>query len=285
MPTSPLISGDALADDLDDARLRILDATVVLQAPGPDMPVAARSGRPGFDAAHLPGAAFADLLHDLADPDAPQPFGLPGTERFAERIGRLGIGPDSRVVVYDQGSTMWATRLWWLLRYFGLDDVQVLDGGLPAWCAADLPISTDAATYPAAAFVGRARHELLADRDDIGAAITTDGEALVNMLPSQAFRGDVAPAFCARPGRIPGSTNVPYNELLDPQTGRFRAVEELDRLLAPDAGRPTILYCGSGISATIGALARELVGRPPARLYDGSLAEWTADPQRPVEVG
>jgi thiosulfate/3-mercaptopyruvate sulfurtransferase len=285
MPTSPLISGDALADDLDDARLRILDATVVLEAPEPETPVAARSGRRRFDAAHLPGAAFADILHDLADPDAPQPFGLPSPERFADGIGGVGVAPDSRVVVYDQGATMWATRLWWLLRYFGLDDVQVLDGGLPAWCAADLPISTDASTYPAAAFVARPRHELLADEEVIAAAITAGTDALVNTLPSGTFRGDVAPAFCARPGRIPASTNVPYGELLDPETGRFRAVEELDRLLGSDAGRPTILYCGSGISATIGALARELAGRPPARLYDGSLAEWTANSERPVEVG
>ncbi|HST40668.1 MAG TPA: rhodanese-like domain-containing protein, partial [Conexibacter sp.] len=141
-----LIDAAALDAHRDEPGLLIFDATVLLQRPPEGGPYEVLSGRAGYDAGHVPGAAFADLAGALSDPDAPRSFTLPSAERFAAAAGALGIGPDSHVVVYAQEATMWATRLWWLLRYFGFDAVSVLDGGLPAWTAAGLPLSTEATT-------------------------------------------------------------------------------------------------------------------------------------------
>jgi thiosulfate/3-mercaptopyruvate sulfurtransferase len=158
-----LIDATTLTARLDDPAVLILDATVVLDRPPQGGPYTPVSGRAAYEREHLPGAGFADLIDELADPSAPFPFALPAPQRFTANAGRLGIGEGVHVVAYAQDSPMWATRLWWLLRYFGFDDVSVLDGGLPAWRAARLPL-TGAPAPPRApqTFTARPRPELLA---------------------------------------------------------------------------------------------------------------------------
>ncbi len=282
----PLVSPSDLAAVLDDPRLRVFDTTVVLDRPtggGPYTPV---SRRDRYREGHVPRAAFADLVGDLVDPDARFPFALPTPERFTERAGALGIGAGVHVVAYAQESPMWATRLWWLLRYFGFDAVSVLDGGIDAWTAAGLPVEPGEATHPAATFVPRVRPELLATRADVEAIVAEGGGCLLNALPPRVFRGE-GPSSYSRPGRIPGSVNVPSAALLDEAGAGFRPVDEIARALeagSVPADQPLVAYCGGGISATVDLFALSLVGRDDARLYDGSLTEWTADPALPVEV-
>lgn len=181
------------------------------------------SGRPAYERAHIPGAAFADIPGELWDPESPLPFTLPPAERFAAAAGRLGIGPGTHVVVYAQDTPMWATRLWWQLRFFGFDDVSVLDGGLPAWRAAGRAVEPGDISYPLAEFVAEPRPEWLATRVDVEAVVAAgDGSAcLVNALTPPSFRGE-GPSSYSRPGRIPGSVNAPWTELIDPDTNRFR---------------------------------------------------------------
>jgi thiosulfate/3-mercaptopyruvate sulfurtransferase len=268
--------------------LLILDATVVLQRPPEGGPYEVLSGRAGYDAGHIPGAAFADLAGALSDPDAPHPFTLPSAERFAAAAGALGIGPGQHVVVYAQASAMWATRLWWLLRYFGFDAVSVLDGGLPAWRGAGLPLETEATAYPAAEFLATPRPELLATRADVEAIAAGEAPAcLVNALSPEVFRGE-GPSSYARPGRIPRSVSLPHATLVDPGSNRFRSLPQLREALGAAGARddePVVAYCGGGISATVDVFAFALAGRDDVRLYDGSLTEWTADPELPLEVG
>lgn len=286
-----LIAPEALAARLDEPALLAVDATVVLDRPpagGPYTPVPQRAE---YAAAHIPGAVFADLVGDLADAAARFPFAIPSPRQFAERAGALGIGDGVHVVAYAQDSPMWATRLWWLLRYFGHEAVSVLDGGLPAWRAAGLPV-TAAPTppRPAATFTARARPELLARRADVEAIVAAGDDApacLVNALSPAVFRGE-GPSSYSRPGRIPSSRNVPWAALIDPATNRFRDPEALAVALdgaGVAAGRPVVAYCGGGISATVDVFALGLIGRDDVRLYDGSLTEWTADPALPVERG
>lgn len=288
----PLVAPEDLAASLEDPRIRVFDTTVVLDRPAGGGPYTPRPQRDAYRAAHVPGAAFADLVDDLVAPDAPFPFSIPSPERFAERAGALGIGDDVHVVAYAHGeSPMWATRLWWLLRYFGLDAVSVLDGGLPAWKAAGLPVAagehSHAHAHPAASFTPRPRPELLATRADVEAIVADGGACLLNALQPRVFRGE-GPSSYSRAGRIPSSVNVPAAALLDDHTGRFLPADDLRAALAdrgvPD-DRPLVAYCGGGISATVDLFAVSLVGRDDAKLYDGSLTEWTADPNLPVEVG
>jgi thiosulfate/3-mercaptopyruvate sulfurtransferase len=284
----PLVSAPDLAAALDDPRIRVFDTTVVLDRPAGGGPYTPIPQREAYRKGHVPGAAFADLVDDLADADAPYPFALPTAERFAERAGALGIGEGTHVVVYAQESPMWATRLWWLLRYFGFDAVSVLDGGLEAWRNAGLPLAAGEQTHPPATFVpDRPRPELLATRADVEAVVADGGTCLLNALQPRVFRGE-GPSSYSRAGRIPGSVNVPAAALLDDQTGRFLPADALRAALAgggvPD-DQPLVAYCGGGISATVDLFALSLVGRDDAKLYDGSLTEWTADPALPVEVG
>lgn len=289
MPRLPaLIDATTLDAHRGDPALRIFDATVLLQRPPEGGPYEVVSGRAGYDAGHVPGAAFADVAGDLSDPASPFPFALPSAERFARAAGALGIGAEIHVVVYAQAAPMWATRLWWLLRYFGFDAVSVLDGGLPAWEAAGLPLSSEPTAYAPATFSARPRPELLATRADVEAIARGEvPTCLVNALPPEVFRGE-GPSSYSRPGRIPRSVSVPHATLVDPRTNRFHPLPRLREALdaagaAP--GQQVVAYCGGGISATVDLFAWALVGRDDVKLYDGSLTEWTADADLPVEVG
>lgn len=286
-PLPLLVSPEALHARLGDPGLIVLDASVTLVRPEGGGPYAVRSERAAYEREHVPGAGFADVAVELADPDAPFPLAWPSAARFAAGAGALGIGDGTHVVAYGQDSPMWATRLWFLLRAFGFDAVSVLDGGLPAWRAAGLPVESGPVSRPAAAFVARPRPELLAGRADVEAIAAGRAPAcLVNALPEATFLGE-GPSSYSRPGRIPRSTSLPYAHLLDPSTGRFRPVPEIDAALrgaGVDDG-PVVAYCGGGISATVDLFGLALTGRTDARLYDGSLTEWTADPSLPVEVG
>ncbi len=282
-----LIDAHALHRELEDGNLRIIDATAFLRREVADGPYTVESGRPGYEEVHIPGAVFADIPGDLSDPESPFRFTVPGPERFARAMGGLGVGTGTRVVAYAQESPMWASRLWWLLRYFGFDDVRVLDGGLPAWRRAGLPVSSALPMIERADFVARPRPELLATKDQVIAVVGGAPACLVNALTTRAFHGE-GTAY-SRPGRIPGSLSAPAHDLVDPDTGCFRPRQQLTSVLADvldvDPAVPVVAYCGGGISATVDIFVLSLLGRDDVRLYDGSLTEWSADPELPLEVG
>jgi thiosulfate/3-mercaptopyruvate sulfurtransferase len=284
-----LVDAPTLAARLGDPALRVFDATVELVRHEGGGPYTARSGAAEYEREHIAGAAFADIPGELSDPDSPFPFTLPSAERFADAAGRLGIGPGTHVVVYAQASPMWATRLWWLLRFFGFDAVSVLDGGLPAWRAAGLPLEQGPSTYEPASFRASPRTQWLARRSEIEQLVAAGDRStcLVNALTPPVFRGE-GPSSYSRPGRIPGSVNAPWTELIDPATNRFRPPAAIEHALKASGAlddTPVIAYCGGGISATVDLFALSLLGHDNARLYDGSLTEWTDDPALPVEVG
>jgi thiosulfate/3-mercaptopyruvate sulfurtransferase len=286
-PAGPLVTGDWLDARLGDPRLVVLDATVYLDPPtAPDRPYDPRSGRAEWEANHIPGSHFADILGELSDQAAPYPFMLPSPQHFAEAMGRLGVDERSFVVAYDGDSGMWATRLWWMLRVFGHDRAAVLDGSLTAWIADGRSVTADRAPDPApVTFSVRVRPELVANRDEVFSVIGDPGVLIVNTLSPELFRGELN--RYGRPGRIPGSVNVPARSLLAAD-GRFLPPDGLRARLA-DSGAleapRVIAYCGGGISATNGALALALLGRDDVAIYDGSLNEWAADPDLPLETG
>jgi thiosulfate/3-mercaptopyruvate sulfurtransferase len=280
-----LVPPEWLHEVLGDPALRVLDATVWLQLHPDGSEVTIESGRTAFEAGHIAGAGFADLI-ELSDPARPAWFMLPEPERFAAGMSALGVGPGAHVVAYDAADGTWATRLWWMLRVFGFDAVSVLDGGLTAWRAAGLPLSTETAAAAPARFEPRFRPELVATRADVEAIVRDGGACLVNALAPELFRGEV-PITPGRAGHIPGSVSVPQGDLVDPESNRFLPPERLlERFAAAGVleRERVVAYCGGAIAATFDAFALALLGRDDVAVYDGSLVEWTSDPDLPLDV-
>ena len=276
-----LVTPGWLHRHLDDPDLVVLDCGVFTK---PDDAGVFRneSGRPQYDAGHIPTAGFADLMVDLAEPDSDLEFALPTPASFCDAMGRLGVGDDSRVVLYDGFMSMWAARVWWMLRWVGFDRAAILDGGLAAWTAEGLPLSTDDADRPARHLTPRPRPELVADRDEVLAAIEDDSVCLLDVMPTEHYRGEES--MYARPGHIPGATNASVMELFD-ETGRFRSLDELATLFDQDPHDRIVTYCGGGISASATAFVLTRLGFTDVAVYTASLQEWAADDRYPMEVG
>ena len=253
-------------------------------------------GPPGierFREGHLPGAQFVDLDHDLAGPPgAGGRHPLPGAAAFEAAMRRAGVSDDRPVVAYDENDSTAAARAWWLLRYFGHPQVQVLDGGYQAWLAADQPIETGPAPAPAAGtFTARPGHLPLLDAD--GAARMAREGVLLDARAAERYRGETEPVDPVA-GHIPAAVSAPTAENVGPG-GRFLAAEALrDRFTrlgagAAEHGGPrgavtTGVYCGSGVTAAHEVLAMTIAGIPAA-LYAGSWSDWITDPARPVATG
>ncbi|MFO1427846.1 MAG: sulfurtransferase [Steroidobacteraceae bacterium] len=281
-----LISTAELEQRLGDPALRLLDTTVLMSAkPGGGTEI--RSGRAEYEAAHIPGAQFIDLITELSDRDDPRPFMMPPEPQFIAAMSRHGIGRGTWIVACNSGPTWWSTRLFFMLRAYGFDAVRVLDGGLDKWRAEGRPLTATASPAPAVAeFVPGTRRACFVDRHAVLGAVQRGGRRLVHALSPELFSGRAV--GYGRPGRIPGSINVPGRELLDPATQAFlppaalRARLEAAGLLQ---GPPAITYCGGGISATTPAFALLLLGRDDAAIYDASMSEWGRDPSLPMESG
>ena len=284
-----LISTDALAARLGRGDLRCYDCTTYLEpAPtGAGVPYKVVSGRQTFLAGHIPGADFLDLQGELSSSGTPLMFMMPSVEQLAGAFGRHGLGHDCHAVLYSIGSMMWATRVWWMLRALGFDRASVLDGGFDVWRAEGRPIEGgESKGYPPTTFIPRSRPGRLVDKAAVEAAIGDSRTVTVNTLAPQSYQG-LGPSPYRRPGRVPGSINVPATNLVDPVTRRFVSpADALARFRAagvtPD--RRVIAYCGAGISATIDLFLLHQLGFEDLALYDGSMSEWAEDPGLPIET-
>ena len=284
-PSDALVSTGWLADHLEDDDLRIYDCTVILKPSEPGT-FAMESGRADYDKGHIPGAGFLDLTDALSDPESKLRFTMPKPERFAAAMGSAGVGDDSRVVLYCAGPPMWATRVWWMLRAIGFSNASVLDGGLTKWQQEERPLSTERARYRAARLAAIPHPELFASKTDVEAAIQDGATCVMNALTPEMHRGEVS--ITPRAGRIAGSMNLPAMQLTHPDDHTFLEPAELRKQLegvGTPSGTRVITYCGGGIAATQNAFALYLTGARNVAVYDGSLSEWAADPDAPMETG
>jgi thiosulfate/3-mercaptopyruvate sulfurtransferase len=202
-------------------------------------------------------------------------------------FGRLGIDRTTQVVAYDQDSGMFASRLWWMLRYLGHDAVAVLDGGFAKWLHERRPTRSGEESRAALQFAAAARPEMRADIDDVTAALTTGNVLLLDARGPDRFEGQTEPLDRVA-GHIPGADNHHY-KLNVGDAGTLLPAEVLRDNLTHRLGEftpaTTVMYCGSGVSACLNLLAMEHAGLPGTRLFPGSWSEWSADPSRPVETG
>jgi thiosulfate/3-mercaptopyruvate sulfurtransferase len=275
-----LVDAAWLQANLGAPDLVVLDATVVIESDGAGN-LRSVNGRDSFAEAHIPTAGFADLMGDLSAPDSPLQFGMPSPEQFAAAMGALGVGDDSRVVLYDNMGGSWAARVWWMLRWIGFDRAALLDGGLNAWTAAGGELSSEPIDRPVRKLSVKLRPELIADEEEVRASITDEAVNLIDALTEVHFRGEWT--MYDRPGHIPGAVNVPVTSLFD-ETGRFRPDDELAELFAGDKEARTITYCGGGIAASADAFALTRLGFTDVAIYAASLEEWTANPDNPMDI-
>jgi len=270
-----LIAAHELALRLDAPNLRVIDASFELLDP--------QAGAAMYAAGHVPGAVHLELDRDLSGPlgagGGRHP--LPDMQRFAAKLGSLGIGVENDVVVYDQEGGMYAARAWWLLRYAGHKRVRFLDGGLAEYTRAGGTLTTDLPRHARATFELAVVPGMVATGAELSGRLSDPLLVLLDARAPERYRGEVEP-IDAKAGHIPGARNLPHTAVLD--GGRLLAPGPLaERLGAADlAGADVVAYCGSGVSAAQLVLAFEVAGLPDVRLYPGSWSEWSSDPEKPV---
>jgi thiosulfate/3-mercaptopyruvate sulfurtransferase len=276
-----LISTAALALHVGDPAYAIVDCRARLD----DLAWGARE----HAASHIPGAVFADLTHDLSGPKTGSNgrHPLPAADALVRTFSRLGIASGVQVVAYDQENGMFASRLWWLLRWLGHDAVAVLDGGFRKWIGEGRAVESGETQRAPRAFTGSPRANMAVDVDTVAAHLGAGGPRLVDARAPERYRGDTEPIDTVG-GHIPGAANHFFQWNLDEQ-GLFRTPEELRaRITASIGDVPAdriVCYCGSGVTACHNLLAFEHAGLTGAALYAGSWSEWSADAARPVEKG
>lgn len=283
MPLAQLLSPAELAARLDRPGLRLLDCRFALEDPA--------YGAREYARGHIPGASYADLERDLSGPVQPGVSGrhpLPEATRLVERLRAWGIDGDSQVVLYDDGPGAFAARAWWLLAWLGKrDGVFLLDGGLKAWRAADLPLTTELPAPAPGHFHDRPDPSLLVNAEALHQRLGDPQLTLIDARALPRFRGEVEPLDPVA-GHIPGAHCAPFTDNLG-DDGRFLPRERLrQRFAGLLDGRPAehlVAYCGSGVTACHNLFALSLAGYPLAPLYAGSWSEWVTDPQRPVARG
>ena len=270
-----------LAAHLDDPQIRVVDASFKL--PG-ITPTACED----YDRGHVPGAVFFDI-DDIAEPGTSLPHMIPAPDLFARKMEGLGIGDGDRVVAYDSVGLSSAGRAWWMLRLFGHHDVALLDGGLPKWRAEGRPLGAAVPNPSPRHFTARFDPALVRDKKAVLENLATRREQVVDARAAGRFDGTAPePRAGMRSGHIPGSRNLPYELVTDPDTRQLKSADELTRLFR-DAGvvldRSIVTSCGSGVTACALAFALHLIGHPGAAVYDGSWSEWGLPGDTPIETG
>ncbi|HEU4779829.1 MAG TPA: sulfurtransferase [Steroidobacteraceae bacterium] len=246
-------------------------------------------GETEYARAHLPGAFYLHLDRDLSSPVTASSgrHPLPDPAQFASRLAALGVGPDTQIVAYDQGNAAYGARLWWLARWIGLRNVAVLDGGIAAWRAAELPLETAVSTpQPRTLGVSLAANAWVST-EAVEQLRLRPGNLLIDARGAERFAGrneTLDPVA----GHVPGARNRPFLDNLGAD-GRFAPAEVLRQrfgtLLGSLPSSALVSMCGSGVTACHNLLALEHAGLTGARLYAGSWSEWIRDPRRPVGTG
>jgi thiosulfate/3-mercaptopyruvate sulfurtransferase len=278
--SDPLVSTGWLAERLGADEVRVVDASWF-------MPSAATTGAKAYAEGHIPGAVFFDI-DAISDRTTDLPHMLPAPDAFADAAGALGLRRDLTIVVYDAQGIFSAPRVWWTLRTMGFPEVFVLDGGLLKWRAEGRPVET-AAPHPAATTIEPAFDpSLVVDLDVVRAALGHRDAQVIDARPGPRFRGEAPePRAGLRGGHMPGALNLPFGGLINAD-GTMKAATDLKAAFEAagvDLDKPIVTTCGSGVSASLLALALARLGREDVAVYDGSWTEWGGRSDTPIVTG
>ncbi|PIE11027.1 MAG: 3-mercaptopyruvate sulfurtransferase [Rhodobacterales bacterium] len=278
-PTA-LVSTQWLAQHLKDPDLRVIDASWYL-------PQMERDPKADYAAAHIPGARFFDI-DEIADLRSELPHMAPPVEKFMSRMRAMGVGDGHQVVVYDGMGVFSAPRVWWLFKLMGKNDVAVLDGGLPKWQAEGRPTDDMPPVMRERHMTVQRQSNLVRDVTQVARATKLRDHQILDARPADRFRGETPePREGLACGHIPGSLNLPFDEVLTPQ-GTLKdeaALRAAFEKAGVDLSAPVITTCGSGVTAALLSFALELLGHRNHAVYDGSWAEWGSFPDLPVATG
>ena len=271
-----LVSTQWLADALGSEGLVVLDATMHL----PDSP---RNSAAEFAEGHIPGARFLDLVC-FVDAGSSVPKAFPTAQQFADRMGQLGVAPDSRVVLYDDSQIKSAARAWYIFRLNGFENVAILDGGLAKWKAEGRALEDGAASCTQADYPVPQSNGGVRSKADMLGNCSTCSEQVVDARDAARFAGEEG---SGSEGHIPGARNVHFAQLFG-EDGTYRSPEEIRevfRAAGIDPGKPVVTSCNSGMTACVLAFGLDRAGAGEIAVYDGSWLEWGGDPDTPKEKG
>ena len=277
-----------LNDNLDNKKVRIFDCTTYLlyQDENPSLPYIVESGFREYQISHIKNSAYLDLQKDLSDNSSKFRFTLPDYHTLAKNFSNLGVGDDFHIVLYSRNGLQWATRIWWMLYVLGFKNLSILDGSFNEWKKNNLPTESKINIFEKSEFKIEINNKIFVDKNRVLGSMNTKECVILNSLTEDLHNGE-NPRY-GRPGRIPGSLNIPFHELTDLEKGCFKSPSECLEVFKkkgiPQDSR-VLNYCGGGIAASLDAFVLFQLGYDDIEIYDNSMSEWATDENLPIEIG
>ena len=283
-----IVTCEWLDKNRNNDNIRIFDCTTYLHYTDndPTKPYNVESGLKDYETSHITNSAFLDLQSDISDTDSPYRFTLPKLEILSQKFKDIGVGDPYHIILYSRNGMQWSARVWWMLHVVGYDKVSILNGSFIEWKRLGLSEESKTNIFSAADFNFLPRYNFFVGKDHVIEAIEDEKTILLNSLTEDIHIGD-NPRY-GRKGRIPTSLNVPFNQLLDNDTGKFKSIEEMSEIFLKQNITPDHLvlnYCGGGIAASLDAFVLRQLGFNNLQIYDNSMSEWAMDDNLPIEVG
>ena len=277
-----------LNNNLDNKKVRIFDCTTYLlyQDDDPSLPYIVESGFREYQISHIKNSAYLDLQKDLSDNSSKFRFTLPDYHTLAKNFSNLGVGDDFHIVLYSRNGLQWATRIWWMLYVLGFKNLSILNGSFNEWKKNNFPTESKINVFEKSEFKIEINNKIFVDKNRVLGSMSTNECVILNSLTEDLHNGE-NPRY-GRPGRIPGSLNIPFHELTDLEKGCFKSPSECLEVFKkkgiPQDSR-VLNYCGGGIAASLDAFVLFQLGYNDIEIYDNSMSEWATDENLPIEIG